>query len=80
MTIATIPPSGFGSNIGPVSGETPVQCQAGYVWVNWAASAPGDITDSYLLGPGETIVIPNGETFRLAAANGTTPRVVYESF
>ena len=80
MALVTNLTAAFGSDIGPVTGDTPVQCRGGYAWVNWAASAPVDVTDSHLLGPGDVIVIPNGETFRLAAANGTTPVVHYESF
>ena len=79
MALVTNLTASFGSNI-TVTAETPVQCRSGFVWVNWAASAPGDVRDSHLLGPGDVIVIPADNTFRMAAANGTAPEVQYESF
>lgn len=79
MALVTNLTDAWGADI-PVTGNTPVQCRSGYVWVNWAASAPVEPRDSHLLGPGDVIVIPSGETFRLRAANGTTPEVHYEQF
>jgi phenylpropionate dioxygenase-like ring-hydroxylating dioxygenase large terminal subunit len=79
MALVTNLTASFGSNI-TTTGDTPVQCRSGYVWVNWAPSAPSDVTDSHLLGPGDVIVIPDGNTFRMAAANGTSPVVQYQAF
>lgn len=79
MALVTNLTAAFGGNI-TVSSDTPVQCREGFVFVNWAASAPTDVRDSHVLGPGDVIVLPAGTTFRMAAANGTKPVVHYEAF
>ena len=79
MALITDLTAAFGSNIA-VASDTPVQCREGFVFVNWAASAPTNPADSHVLGPGDVIVIPAGTTFRMAAANGTKPVVHYEEF
>jgi hypothetical protein len=54
--------------------------------INWGSGgAPGTVTDGLELGPGETMVIPAGQTFYHIISTGggrpeTTPRVFYNLF
>lgn len=85
MTIVT-PTTSWSGGIATGTKECPVQCQAGYVLINWGSGgAPSSTLDGLELGPGETMVIPAGQTWYHTISStegrpGTTPRVFYELF
>ena len=66
--------------IGPLAQATPFQCRKGHVFVSWAASEPATIQDGLLLGPGDIIVVPAGNSVRLARNASVDHEVFYESF
>lgn len=72
--------SAWSSAIGPLAFGTPFQCRKGFVFISWAASAPASIEGGVLMAPGDVIVVPAGNSVRLAVNDSSDHEVVYESF
>ena len=72
--------STWSSAIGPLAFGTPFQCRKGFVFISWAASAPSTIQEGLLMAPGDVIVVPAGNSVRLAVNDSSDHEVVYESF
>lgn len=68
MATLTLTLGAWSSDIGATTYDTVVQCTKGAVFVNWEASAPTDKTDGFYLVAGESIVVPAGNTYRVAPA------------
>lgn len=80
MTLRTDLTTSWSSAIGPLAFATPFQCRKGFVFVSWAASAPATIQDGLMLGPGDVIVVPAGNSVRLARNASVDHELYYESF
>jgi len=75
------PSTSWSSDITASTYDVVIQCTKGIVFVNWAGSAPADTTDGFILGMGDSIVLPAGSTFRVAMASWVDEaKVFYEEF
>lgn len=64
--------------VGPTTNDCPVQCQEGFARISWAGGTPASVFDGFLLGPGESIVLPAGSSFYYVNASPSDhPAVLY---
>lgn len=71
--------SAWSAAIGPTTFDCPIQCQEGFARITWKSGAdPATVFDGFLLGPGESLVLPAGSSWKhVNASPSDTPAVLY---